>query len=103
MHQRTGLATTTAKSVGIRAGIENDEQRIIVLSDDGIDKIPFPTWKGRHNIEHGGEGGKVIVLFGDINLPIQNPRCPPPSSKNVKPIFPHQTRRTKKKPATGAG
>lgn len=57
MNQGAGLATTTAKWVGSRAGTENDEQRIIVLFDDGIDKIPFPKWKGRHNIEHGGEGG----------------------------------------------
>ena len=46
MNQRTGLATTTAKCIGIRAGIENDEQRIIVLFDDGIDKVPFPKMEG---------------------------------------------------------
>ncbi|MGK5029656.1 hypothetical protein, partial [Janthinobacterium sp. MDT1-19] len=58
----------------------------------------FPKWKGRHNIEHGGESGKVIVLFGDINLPIQNPRCHPLRAKKSSPSSPTKREEPKKGP-----
>ncbi|WP_180977484.1 hypothetical protein [Janthinobacterium sp. ROICE36] len=43
--------------------------------------MPFPKWKRRHNIEHGGESGKVIGLFGDNQFTNSKPLPPPPLSK----------------------
>jgi hypothetical protein len=69
-----------------------DLQRFVVLFDDGIDNMPFSKWKRRHSIEHGGESGKVIGLFGDNQFTNSKPLPPPLPTKNVKPDFPHQPR-----------